>query len=333
MKRLRRVIAQAAFLSGLILFSSVINISIFAQQTSPDESIARMSRDAESLALDVTVTDKDGKYIDGLDKSAFTLYDNKAQQELAYFASGDEPLSVGIVFDLSGSMIDSQSLTTARSAVLRFIEQSHNANDYCVIAFTTRPLVLIDWIRGSQAAALALSRYYFTSGNKKNISLNTALYDSLYLGLEKMRGGAHPKQVILLISDGQDNESHYTFTEVRQRLKETGVLLYSIGIVGGNLSGSSLGMEGQSILDEWSAVSGGKAFFPENKKEIAEIFDRIALELRHQYVLGFKPSKQTADGKWHRLKIKVTPPLNDKGRKQSVFVRYRDGFYADKNLR
>jgi Ca-activated chloride channel family protein len=148
-----------------------------------------------------------------------------------------------------------------------------------------------------------------------------------------MRSGAHPKQVILLISDGQDNESRYTFKEVRERLKETGVLVYSIGILGGNDPGSSLGMEGQSLLDEWSAVSGGKAFFPQDKKEIDASFDRIATELRHQYVLGFKPSKETADGKWHRLKIKVTPPLTAKGRKQSAFVRYRDGYYAAKNLR
>jgi Ca-activated chloride channel family protein len=241
-------------------------------------------------------------------------------------------VSIGIIFDLSGSMINGKALANARSAALRFIELGHNANDYFVIAFTTRPLVLIDWTRGSQAAALAFNRYYFSSKNTKDIPLNTALYDSVYLGIEKIRSGAHQKQVILLISDGQDNDSRYTFKELRERLKETGVLLYSIGIVPGNDRGSSLGMEGQSLLDELSTISGGKAFFPENKKEIDESFDYIASELRRQYVLGFKPSKETVDGKWHRIQIKVTPPLTVKGKKQHFFVRSRDGYLSLKNL-
>jgi Ca-activated chloride channel family protein len=193
--------------------------------------------------------------------------------------------------------------------------------------------VLIDWTRNGKAVAEQLSRYYFTARNAKGISLNTALYDSFYLGIEKMGSGAHPKQAILLITDGQDTDSRYTFSEVRARLKETGVLLYSIGIYGGNDPASSLGLEGSATLAELSAISGGKAYFPQNAAEMNEFFDRIAAELRHQYVLGFKPSKDKADGKWHQIKIKVTPPLTEKGKKQSVYVRSRESYYAMKKLR
>lgn len=334
MKRLRRVFVRAALLSSLILLASTFKIAILAQQTpNSSERIARVSHDADSLVLDVTVTDKDGNYMDGLDKSAFALSDNKIPQEITFFAGGDEPASIGVIFDLSGSMIKGNSLAIAHNAVLRFMQLSHPGNDYFVITFATRPLVLVDWTRDSKAAAAKLSRYYFSSKNTSGDSLTTALYDSLYLGVEKMREGAHPKQAILLISDGQDSDSRYTFSQVRERLKETGVMVYTIYMSGDNYPNSALELDGQATLDELSAISGGEAYIPKDRKETDEVFDRIAGELRHQYVLGFKPSKDKADGKWHQIKVKVTPPLTAKGKKQSVFVRYRDGYYSLKHLR
>ncbi|MCA1557129.1 MAG: VWA domain-containing protein, partial [Acidobacteria bacterium] len=139
----------------------------------------------------------------------------------------------------------------------------------------------------------------------------------------------HQKRAIILISDGQDNDSRYTFSEVRKLLKESDVVLYGIGILGGNDPGSAQGMEGQSILDELSSVSGGKAFFPNSGAEMDEIFERIALELRHQYSIGYKPKNLTLDGKWRKLKVKVTPPRG----LPRLFVRSRDGYYAVTNPR
>lgn len=334
MKRLRRSFFTAIF-SFLLLLSITFNLPGTAQQPPQTaEQLAAARLDADSVVLNVTVTNEKGDYIAGLGKSAFAIYENKVPQEITVFAHEDEPVSICIIYDLSGSVVESKSLKLAHQAVLRFIEQSNSANDYCVIAFTARPLVLIDWSRNGKAVAEQLSRYYFTRKNAEGISLNTALYDSFYLGIEKMRGGAHTKQAILLITDGQDNDSHYTYSEVRARFKETGVLLYSIGISnGGDAPGSSLGLEGAATLDELSAISGGKAYFPQNAKEINELFDRIAGELRHQYVLGFKPSKDKADGKWHQIKIKVTPPLTASGKKQKVYVRSKESYYAMKNLR
>ena len=332
MKRLRRSFVQAIF-SPLVLLSVGLNLNLIAQQTPTQaEQIPAARRDEDTVVMDVTVTNSKGDYIDGLDKTAFELYDKKVQQEISFFADRDEPLSIGIIFDLSASMLQGKSLALARDAALRFIELSHGDNDYFVVAFATRPLVMIDWKRGSKAAAAEFNRYYFTPKRTKDMPLNTALYDAIFLALEKVRGGAHAKQVILLISDGQDNESRYTFSEVRERLKQTGAMLYSIGIFGNLNQGSSLGMEAQSVLDELSAVSGGKAFFPQEGKEITAIFDRIATELRHQYVLGFKPAKDKADGKWHQLRIKVTPPLTATGKKQTLYVRSRTGYYSLKNL-
>jgi Ca-activated chloride channel family protein len=152
----------------------------------------------------------------------------------------------------------------------------------------------------------------------------TALYDACYLGVEKVQRGSHPKRALLLISDGQDNNSRYTFSELRRLLKESDVTLYGVGILSGSDAGSSMGMDGQGILDELASVSGGKAFFPRSAAEMDDIFEQIALELRHQYSIGYKPTNFNNDGRWHKIKVKVTPPRG----LPKLFVRSKEGYYA-----
>jgi Ca-activated chloride channel family protein len=151
----------------------------------------------------------------------------------------------------------------------------------------------------------------------------TALYDACYLGVEKVTRGTHPKRALLIISDGQDNSSRYTFSEMRRVLKETDVLIYAIGITdAGNPNG--LDVMGQTILDEIAAVTGGRAFFPDTAAEMNEIFERIAIELRHQYSIGYKPKNFVNNGKWHKLKVKVTPPRG----LPRLYVRTKEGYFA-----
>jgi Ca-activated chloride channel family protein len=185
-----------------------------------------------------------------------------------------------------------------------------------LIAFNSRAQLLLDKTRNGDAV---LDKLTFVQ--TKN---NTALYDACYLGVEKVQRGAHPKRALLLISDGQDNNSRYTFNEVRRLLKESDVVLYAIGILSGSDAGSSLGMEGQGTLDELANVSGGKAFFPRSPAEMDDIFEQIALELRHQYSIGYKPNSFVNDGKWHKVKVKVTPPRG----LPRLFVRSKEGYYA-----
>ena len=272
------------------------------------------------ITLTVTVTDTYGRYVSGLDKKAFKVFEDKVEQEIEYFSDDDAPVSVGVIFDVSGSM-SGDKIRKAREALSRFIETSHGSDEYFLIAFNSRAQLLMDKTRDGDAV---LNKLTFVETRA-----NTALYDACYLGVEKVTRGAHPKRAILLISDGQDNNSRYTFSEVRRLLKESDVVLYSVGILGGNDPGSSLGMEGQAILEELSAVSGGKAFFPNTSAEMDELFERIALELRHQYSIGYRPKAFTNDGKWHKLKVKVTPPRG----LPRLFVRSREGYYAVTNPR
>jgi Ca-activated chloride channel family protein len=266
------------------------------------------------VTLTVTVTDTYGRFVTGLGKNAFSLTDDKSPQEITYFSDEDAPVSLGVVFDVSGSM-SGDKISKAREALSKFIDTSHARDEYFLIGFNNRAQLLLDHTRNSDALLEKLT-FVQTKGQ-------TALYDATYLGVERVSRGVHPKRAILLISDGQDNSSRYTFTELRRLLKESDVIIYAIGIVDGH-DESQLGYTGRAILEELAGVSGGKAFFPSTSAEMNDTFERIALELRTQYSIGFRPSNFANDGKWHKLKIKVQPPRGF----PRLFVRGREGYFA-----
>ena len=272
---------------------------------------------ADLVVLNVTLTDIYGRYVTGIGKDAFTVLDNKEPQQISFFSDQDVPVSLGVIFDVSGSM-SGDKISKARQALRHFIDTSHDSDEYFLIGFNSRAQLLMDKTRDSDSLLTKLT-FVQTKGQ-------TALYDACYLGVERVTRGVHPKRAILLISDGQDNSSRYTFSELRKMLKETDVLIYAIGILGSG-SHNDLDIGGQSLLDELASVSGGKAFFPNNGAEMNEIFERIAIELRHQYSIGYKPSNFTNDGKWHKVKVKVAPPRG----LPRLFVRSKEGYYATMN--
>lgn len=274
-----------------------------------------LTTNVDLVNLTVTVTDTYGRYVSGLNKNAFAIFDEKQPQEITFFSDDDAPVSVGVIFDVSGSM-SGDKIKRARDALSRFIQTSHNSDEYFLIGFNQRAQLLLDKTRDGNAVLDKLT-FVQTRGQ-------TALYDACYLGVEKVQRGLHPKRALLLISDGQDNNSRYTFTELRKLLKESDVTLYGIGILSGSDAGSSMGMEGQGILDELANVSGGKAFFPRSAAEMDDIFEQIALELRHQYSIGYRPPNFVSDGKWHKIKVKVTPPRG----LPRLFVRSKEGYYS-----
>lgn len=271
----------------------------------------RIVVNTDLITLTVSVTDAEGRSVSGLDKSAFTVLDDKAPQEISFFSDADAPASVGIVFDVSGSM-SGDKIMRAREALARFVETSHDQDEYFLVDFSSRARLLLDRTRDADAV---LSKFTYVQPRG-----DTALYDAAYLGIEKVMGGAHAKRAILLISDGEDNNSRHTFKELRRRLQESGVVVYSIG-VGMNYLPRATGAE---TLKKLASVSGGKAFFPGSAAEMIKAFERIAVELRRRYSVGYRPSNFAADGKWHRVKVKVLPPRGA----PRLFVRSREGYYA-----
>jgi Ca-activated chloride channel homolog len=270
--------------------------------------------DSELVSLTVTVTDSLNRLVAGLGKGNFEVYEDRVKQEISFFSYDDSPVNLGIIFDVSGSM--KGKLDRARDALKAFIQTSHSDDDFFLIGFNQRANLLAEFTDGDALADK------LTLVDPKG---QTALYDAAYLGIEKVKQGRHSRNAMLLISDGQDNSSRYTYGELRKRLREAGVQIYCIGIVEmGGAAGGTLDMQGQAILEEIAQTTGGKAFFPKSGAELEEITTRIALELRHQYSIGYSPTNVNHDGQWRKVKVSIKPPKGWSNLK----AQHKDGYYA-----
>jgi Ca-activated chloride channel family protein len=269
------------------------------------------------VVVPVTVMDPYERYVTGLRREHFEVYDDKVKQEIVFFAEEDAPVSIGIVFDVSGSM--REKINRARIALRRFIDTSHPDDEFCVIAFN-HETELVQEFTSSVEQIMSKLTLLDPSGR-------TALYDAAYLALEKVRQGKHPRKALLILSDGQDNSSRYTYGQLRERVKESDVQIYAIGIFGLYERGQSSEALGRSILEEITSLTGGRAFFPDTPVELDDVISRIALELRHQYSLGFYPTNPPREGEWRKLRVRVNPPRG----LPRLTVRARDGYYAISN--
>jgi Ca-activated chloride channel family protein len=287
---------------------------IRSQIGDPEGQDDRVKIPTELVSLTVTVTDAYNRLVTGLGKQHFELFEDKVKQDISFFSDDDSPVNMGIIFDVSGSM--KGKLERARDALKAFIQTSHEDDDFFLIGFNQRANLLSEFSDGE------------TLANKLTLvdpRGQTALYDAGYLGIEKVKQGRHSRNALLLISDGQDNSSRYTYGELRKQLKEAGVQIYCIGIVEmGGGAGGTLDLQGQAILEEISQVTGGKAFFPRSAAELEDATTRIALELRHQYSIGYSPTNVNRDGQWHKIKVNVKGPRG----LSNLKVQHKEGYYA-----
>lgn len=263
------------------------------------------------INVSVTVTDSDGRHVSGLGKSAFTLFDDKLPQEISFFSDSDMPISIAVIYDTSKSM-DGEKIIHAREALARFIETSHRSDEYFIINFNDRARLLFD---GTQDAGAVLDKFTYVKPDGE-----TALYDATYLGVEKVSRGSRARRALLLITDGNDTCSRYTLRDVSRALQESDVVVYAIGILAFSRTEARAG---RMTLKELTSVSGGKAYFPKSNDELMKVFEQIALELRAQYLLGYRPTDLTGSRKWHRIKVDLNSA--DKSR---LTVRSREGAYA-----
>jgi Ca-activated chloride channel homolog len=270
---------------------------------------------ADLVSFVVTVTDSRGRSVADLDKSAFTVIDDKVKQEITYFSASDAPVSIGIIFDLSDSMSE-DGITRAREALSKFFETSDKRDEYFLVGFNPSAQVIVDRTRDPDLIKRSLADVKPQG--------DTALFDGVRLGVEMIAKGSHPKRALLLISDGDENHSRYTFKEVRRMLEESDATLYSVWVWNGNRLGGKAGARIQNTLDGLSEVTGGKAFYPSSSAKMEQAFDQIALELRHQYSIGYRPSSFANDDRWHRVEVKVRPSSGN----TRLSVRTRQGYYA-----
>jgi Ca-activated chloride channel homolog len=270
----------AIVLAGLLLFTlNPAQKGPPAQVQSTDSSLIVNS---DLVNLTVTVTDVMGRYIKGLNKEAFSVYDNKELQQISFFSDEDAPLSIGFVFDTSGSMRGDK---IPRS---HFFNTSHKLDEYLLVGFNSRAELLADRTRDPGVILETL-------GSVK-ASGQTALYDGCYLAANKISSGSYKRRALLLLSDGQDNNSRYTLGDLKKLIKESDITVYSVGILDMREANSFLAISGREILYDLSELTGGQAFFPKNRTEMNDAFEQIALELRHQYSIAYQHSKNMEHG-------------------------------------
>jgi len=274
-------------------------------------SFLRMNVDM--VLVPVTVTDPLNRLVTGLEKEDFQIYENSSQQQIQSFACEDAPVSIGIIFDLSGSM--TSKLMRAKEAILQFIKTANPQDEFFVIGFNDRPELIEDFTSSVEDIQARLATVH--SGHR------TALLDAIYYGVAKMADAHHQRKALLVVSDGGDNRSRYTEGEVRAQVREADVEIYSIGIFD-PYAPTPEERTGPQLLDDISSSTGGRLFRVDDVDEMSDIAEKISTELRNQYVIGYKPKDLSRDGKWRKVKVKVNPPPG----LPPLTVYARTGYYA-----
>jgi Ca-activated chloride channel homolog len=342
------LLKSAAWLCGLVLFFfTFLPISAFAQTDvndvhiqprevtktpTPDNApvqasskedlitpasltthVRPMKVDVNMVLVPVTITDPMNRLVTGLDKENFQLLEGNTLQEIRSFSSEDAPVSLGVIFDSSGSM--STKMERAKEAVIEFFKTANPQDEFFMITFSDEPEEVTDF---TSSVDDIQNKLVYAIPQRR-----TALLDAIYMGVHKMREAKYPKKALLIISDGGDNHSRYTENEIRALVKEADVMIYAIGIYD-HYSSTVEERLGPQLLSDIAELSGGRAFTIDNVNDLPDVATKIGIELRNQYVLGYRPNKVLHDGKWRKIKVKLLPP---KGL-PPLRVYARTGYYA-----
>ena len=268
---------------------------------------------ADLVLVPLTVTDPQNRLVTGLEKTNFAVYDTNTLQTIKSFATEDAPLSIGIVFDLSGSM--QSKFVRARKALSEFLRTCNPQDEFFVIGFNDRPAVLVDYT--SDVEDVEARMVMLRPENR------TALIDAMYLGVNKLRDAKYARKALLVVSDGGDNRSRYTEGELTRAVRESDVQIYSIGIF--DVYAPTLEEQnGPELLHHLSEATGGRLFQVRDVQDLSDIAERISEELRNEYVLGYTPSDRRHNGVWRKLNVRLLPPPG----LPELTVHNREGYYA-----
>jgi Ca-activated chloride channel family protein len=278
---------------------------------------ANYRADASLVEVTATVVDRQDRIVRGLQQSEFRLFEDGVEQKIQFLSEEDIPVSLAVVFDVSGSM--SGRMAGARTALRALLGTSNPADEFCLITFADRPTIRAPWT--SSPGDIAEGALYERSNGR------TALLDAAELALREVRRRQNPRRAIVIFSDGGDNYSATTQRGLWRILEEADVQVYAVGVPDPNVRYERPAEEvvaGPNLLEELCGHAGGRYFFAQTPAEIEKATDRIGKELRSQYILGFTPPDSARDGRFHHLQVKVVPLT--KGPKLTVY--WRPGYRA-----
>ena len=280
-------------------------------------SAGRMRVDVEMVLVPVTVTDVKNHPVVDLGKQNFRLFEGESEEKIQYFNTEDAPLSVGILVDLSSSM--SNKIDEVREAASEFFNNANPDDDYFVITFADKPKLLANTTQSFADIHAALA-----AAKPKG---NTALADAIYMGLAKLRSAKYSRKALLIISDGGDNNSRHSLREIKRLARESDAEIYAIDICDAPSLLLTKKLEerfGRQWLSEITESTGGRTITLDNPAGIPDAAARASLELRNQYILGYRPTRMKEDRKWRKIKVRVTRPNEF----LPVQVYYRTGYMA-----
>jgi Ca-activated chloride channel homolog len=277
-----------------------------------DDPLIRTS--ADLVMVPVTIIDSLNRPVIGLGEENFRLFENKKPQEIKNFSSEDAPVSIGIVIDTSGSM--ASKLERAQEAVRQFCEAANPQDEFFMITFADSPRLATDFTSRPEEIENAL----LTTTAKGR----TSLLDAIYMAIRRMQNARYARRAILILSDGGDNHSRYSEHDVRAVVKEADVLVYAVGTYDRyfNTQEELLGPE---LLRSISESTGGQAFTLTDVRDLPDVTRLIGNQLRHQYMLAYRPQTEDKDGKWHKISVKLRLP---KRLHALLHVEAREGYYA-----
>ena len=320
------------FLITIVLAATALAQSITTTQVQQADKVVVGTN---LVTLNVIVTDSKGRYVKGLSRDQFDIYDNKVKQQIAHFSTDASPVSIGIVYEVHETSTEKARAMLA--AIKQFTSTLNNQDDFFFLAFSEHGSFVTDFVPSANQTLDHL-QYVKPRGP-------SSLYDSIYIAADRLRTSRNLKKALLVISDGQDTNSIHDYDKLRNRLRTLDAQLYAIRIADpkmDQLAGyrrwffeditrqggrrqfllNSDAAIGRAVLAEMSRVSGGATYFPqtESESELAGICTQIALELRQQYTVGFY-SKAT-DNNWHRIKVRVSKAAMG----SDLTLTYREGY-------
>jgi Ca-activated chloride channel homolog len=272
--------------------------------------------DVDLALVNVTVTDPYNRLVTGLEQDNFRVSEDGTEQEIVSFSSEDVPISIGVIFDFSGSM--SNKVDKAREAAVQFFKTANPQDEFFLVSFNERAELTSTFTNSVEDLQ---SRMMLTAPKGR-----TALLDAIYLGLSQMRGAHNAKRALLILSDGGDNHSRYNENDIKRLVKEADTQLYAIGLFDplGYRNRTMEELNGPSLLADITELTGGRVFAVEHLNDLPDIASKIGMELRNQYVLGYRPSNRAHDARWRKIKVKLRAP---KGL-PPLTVYSKTGYYA-----
>ena len=298
---------------GRILLLGFLLTAMGAPESRP--GARNLRADSNLVLINATVVDGADRFVPDLRKTDFKLFEGGVPQQIASLSTEDAPISAVIVFDASGSM--RRSIPLAGQALREFLDTANPADEFSIVTVRSHPDLSLPFVRDPDELLRSLSG---VRGDGQ-----TALLDSVYLAAGYVKKGRNPIKAVLVISDGEDNNSRYTESELLSALRETDVTLYSIGVnirSAAYAPGGPPEQTGADVLSEIAGATGGRYFEAWSPKDLPDIMRKI--DIRQQYVLGYSPAPLKADGKYHRVELRLAREARDR----HLRAYARPGYYA-----